>query len=308
MPMDISLFRKWRANHDRDAGDARTQSGATTVPAWLIRALWERGPFFACVRDEAGRTVYSSPQFQATFESAPREKSNEVQAKSQQLEQTSEGGGAARRIESLTGPDGKTRHVLMEEFGFLDPDGDRYTGVVGMDITEQKLHADEMTRLAMTDALTGLLNRRGFFFLAEHELRVARRRRTASAIIYVDVDHLKRVNDRYGHGEGDLLLQETAILLRSEFRDSDVIGRIGGDEFAVFASDVKDGAETLRELLWTLFRDFPKTGQQRAQLSLSVGVATWDPGEPVQLTRLMMDADRSLYEHRRRRRAVAAGA
>ncbi len=92
---------------------------------------------------------------------------------------------------------------------------------------------EELRQLATVDELTGLANRRGFFALGEHELLVAARTRSAIALLFVDVDGLKKVNDELGHAMGDQLLKEAADVIRETIRVSDLAGRIGGDEFCV---------------------------------------------------------------------------
>ena len=91
--------------------------------------------------------------------------------------------------------------------------------------------------LSLSDDLTGLYNRRGLFALGEHTMRSARRRARRLGIIYVDVDSLKTINDRFGHAQGDEALRMVADVIRASIRESDVVGRIGGDEFVILAED-----------------------------------------------------------------------
>ena len=93
----------------------------------------------------------------------------------------------------------------------------------------------EMEQLALTDELTGLRNRRGFLVLADQALRMARRTRARCALVFMDLDGLKRVNDTRGHAAGDTLIADAAKVLDHVFRESDVVARVGGDEFAVLA-------------------------------------------------------------------------
>lgn len=94
-----------------------------------------------------------------------------------------------------------------------------------------------MRQLSLTDELTGLSNRRGFFVLAEQEWKVACRAKRDCVLVSLDLDGLKLVNDAFGHAEGDALLFAAAGVLKKTFRDADVIARLGGDEFAVFTRD-----------------------------------------------------------------------
>ena len=94
--------------------------------------------------------------------------------------------------------------------------------------------------LSLSDGLTGLYNRRGLFALGEHTMRSARRRAKGLGVIYVDVDGLKDINDRFGHAQGDEALRAVADVIRASIRESDVVGRVGGDEFVVLAEDDPD--------------------------------------------------------------------
>src|SRR4029077_20951716 len=100
---------------------------------------------------------------------------------------------------------------------------------------KQSLLDRELRSLALTDDLTCLYNRRAFFALATQQLKVMRRRGLGLLLFFADVDHLKEINVTYGHREGDLALIRTANALEQTFRDSDIVARLSGDEFAVLA-------------------------------------------------------------------------
>jgi diguanylate cyclase (GGDEF)-like protein len=167
----------------------------------------------------------------------------------------------------------------------------------------------ELCALALTDDLTGLYNRRGFLAAAAQQLKLARRETLDSLLFFADVDNLKAINDRYGHCEGDLALARVADALESTLRDSDVLGRLGGDEFAALAtnSSSNDRETILRRLAKNLTR--VNSTDQRYQISLSVGVARFDPRHPASLGELVTQADRLMYEQKMSRlshRPVAA--
>jgi diguanylate cyclase (GGDEF)-like protein len=164
---------------------------------------------------------------------------------------------------------------------------------------KQALLDRELRHLALTDELTCLYNRRGFFAAAVQQLKLASRKEQSLLLLYCDVDNLKKINDSYGHQEGDLALIRTADALEQAFRDSDILARLGGDEFVVLASEASTQTQDvlLRRLEKTLKKS--NAGESRYQLSLSVGVARFDPKRAVSLGELMAQADEVMYEQKR---------
>jgi diguanylate cyclase (GGDEF)-like protein len=162
----------------------------------------------------------------------------------------------------------------------------------------------ELRRLALRDDLTGALNRRGFLLLAEQELAVARRTSNLITVLFVDVDGLKRVNDTYGHQAGDRALADVAALMRATFRASDVIGRIGGDEFCALLLDdgvqPADGPTTVARFQAAIDAH-NAGGTHPAPLSCTVGVVTRKATSDLSITDLLAEADDDLYDNRRRR-------
>ncbi|KGF79218.1 diguanylate cyclase [Massilia sp. JS1662] len=171
-----------------------------------------------------------------------------------------------------------------------------------------RAHADELARrddaedamraLALTDILTGLNNRRGFFVQAEHMFRLARRKRASCMVIYADIDGLKLVNDQLGHETGDQLIRDAAAVLRESLRDTDVLARLGGDEFVAFAlNDVHPRVilSRLRENLhaFNLMQD------RTYALSISAGVVRCDTGSDTPLLDYVQRADQEMYAHKR---------
>ncbi|NKN32718.1 diguanylate cyclase [Marichromatium bheemlicum] len=128
--------------------------------------------------------------------------------------------------------------VLSRGFIQRDPSG-RPLRVAGAntDLTERKRLEQRLRELANTDDLTGLTNRRHFFTKLQHALDRTRRHHTATAVLMLDLDHFKQINDSYGHGGGDAVLRAFAAVLRAELRSTDCAGRLGGEEFAVLVPD-----------------------------------------------------------------------
>jgi diguanylate cyclase (GGDEF)-like protein len=160
----------------------------------------------------------------------------------------------------------------------------------------------ELRSLATIDDLTGLYNRRAFHALSTQQLKVMRRNGQGLLLFFADVDHLKNINDTYGHREGDLALVRAADALEQTFRDSDILARLGGDEFAVLALEAscQDQDAILRRLDGHLQK--ASAEELRYNLSLSVGAARFDPKDSVSLGDLLAKADQAMYEQKNTRR------
>jgi len=168
------------------------------------------------------------------------------------------------------------------------------------DITEIVRLREKLRAMAFLDALTGVYNRRGFFTLAHQQLRIAERAQREMSLLVTDLDGLKGINDTLGHHEGDQALIEIAQVLKETFRESDVVARIGGDEFAVLA--IEASGASVEILTVRLQENLEARNAQRDhhyKLSLSVGVARYDPENPSSIEELMRSADARMYEHKR---------
>jgi diguanylate cyclase (GGDEF)-like protein len=173
-----------------------------------------------------------------------------------------------------------------------------------------RAHADELARrdvaedamrlLALTDTLTGLNNRRGFFTHAEHVFRVAQRRHARSAVIFADIDDLKLINDGLGHETGDKLIRDAALVFRESFRDADVVARLGGDEFVAFTLDDAQPQAILARLRDNL-RAFNLMQERPYQISISAGIVQCEPDDERNLFSYVQQADQHMYAHKRRR-------
>jgi two-component system, cell cycle response regulator len=166
-----------------------------------------------------------------------------------------------------------------------------------------------LLQMAFRDELTGLHNRRGFVALATRHLRCAGDTGQPMVLFFADVDGLKSINDRFGHGEGDQALLRAADCIRETFRKFDVTARLSGDEFVALIIEAPGrSAETICRRLRSKLADY--SGAERPyNLSMSVGVARFDPSQPVTLQELMSQADTALYRHKGKDRwASDAGA
>ena len=181
-----------------------------------------------------------------------------------------------------------------------------YDGVL-LDITKQKKAETELNdalnkleTLSLIDDLTGLYNRRGFFTIAVEHFKMADRQRAKMFLLFMDLDNLKSINDTYGHHQGDQALVGIADILRSTFRDSDVKGRMGGDEFAVFLIGAsREGMESAELRLKKNIQTFNESEKNPFRLSVSIGVSHYDPLHPCTIDELLVRADKIMYEEKR---------
>jgi diguanylate cyclase (GGDEF)-like protein/PAS domain S-box-containing protein len=165
-----------------------------------------------------------------------------------------------------------------------------------------KLTNKKLEEQSLSDELTGLYNRRGFFTFGLQQMKMAKRLKAASYLIFLDIDNLKEVNDAEGHPVGDLLLQGVAAILKGTLRESDTIGRIGGDEFAVLAMRSKgQGERSLMIRIEEGVAAFRVKGHARLRLSVSMGLIRIDPRKYQQLDDFLAHADFLMYQQKRRK-------
>jgi diguanylate cyclase (GGDEF)-like protein len=156
---------------------------------------------------------------------------------------------------------------------------------------------------ALTDDLTGLSNRRAFALFAQTVLGICGRQGVAATLIYADLDDFKLINDAHGHREGDRAIREAGALLASAFRASDLVARVGGDEFCVLLPGAVSAEVPITRLADLLERRNGAPGA-RYQLVFSVGRAVFDPKAPVTLSELVDGADAAMYQEKARKRAA----
>jgi diguanylate cyclase (GGDEF)-like protein len=192
---------------------------------------------------------------------------------------------------------GITRYFNVSGEPRLAPDGTflGYQGV-GRDITEIALARERISSLAYTDPLTGLANRTSFGPSLDQAVQRARRKSAKLALVFVDLDGFKEINDRYGHDAGDALLIELAGRLRANLRASDLVARLGGDEFVVVVEEVQESApiETVaKKLLSGAARPYPLAGGD-ATVTASIGISIF-PDDAADAQSLMKHADTAMY-------------
>lgn len=157
---------------------------------------------------------------------------------------------------------------------------------------------EDMT-LALVDELTGLSNRRAFLAFGQQQLHLAVREQRTPAVLFMDLDGMKRINDTYGHPQGDRALVEVGQILLRTFRASDMAARFGGDEFCVLLFEGAHAASAMARLEVELI-DWNTKGGGPFKLSLSMGAARFDWRVPAEMEELVAEADRAMYEHKSR--------
>jgi diguanylate cyclase (GGDEF)-like protein/PAS domain S-box-containing protein len=185
--------------------------------------------------------------------------------------------------------------------GFADVEGEGLVIAIVRDITVPKRDRDELRYLSEHDALTGLYNRRGLDRQLGQALAHARRHGVPSALLLMDLDGFKQVNDRFGHLRGDRMLRDVACALRRRMRAGDTIARLGGDEFAVVARFVTEaGAEALARDLLAVARSAAAREPLDAdiRMTMSVGLVPL-PGGGQDPLAVIAAADRAMYEAKR---------
>ncbi|MGD2079619.1 MAG: PAS domain S-box protein [Nitrospirota bacterium] len=215
-------------------------------------------------------------------------------------------GGGEERHYRIVRPDGTVRWISDKAYAIYDGDGKifRIAGTAE-DITERKLMEEELKALSLKDELTGLYNRRGFSALAKQQLKMANRLKRGIFILYADIDNLKQINDTFGHNEGDRVLIETSDILKNNFRDSDIIARISGDEFVIIpVGAAGDNIEVVTARLQECIDAHNENNLRGYKISLSAGLAYYDPENPVSVDELTLQADKAMYEQKRRKQRL----
>lgn len=173
-------------------------------------------------------------------------------------------------------------------------------------MAEQEIAA---VHLATMDELTMLSNRRGFEALAQQALNVCKRLDKHASLLFFDLNDFKPINDTYGHAEGDRALATFADVLRNALRESDVIGRIGGDEFVALLTDAQP-AETQKviERLQQALDENNAEAQRGYDIRFSVGHTDFDPQRHASIADLLEASDRRMYEHKQSQKSARVNA
>ncbi|MEH1876517.1 MULTISPECIES: sensor domain-containing diguanylate cyclase [unclassified Nostoc] len=170
------------------------------------------------------------------------------------------------------------------------------------EVRNRKQAEMEGRQLSLTDELTGLHNRRGFFLLAEQQLKTAYCMKVFCWVIFIDLDGLKLINDTLGHDMGDALIVDAAQLLKQSFPNSDIVARLGGDEFIVFISSYFQDADTIQACLQANIAKFNQQQNRSYELSMSIGIERYSPESNRSLEELIAKSDELMYADKRLKR------
>jgi len=175
------------------------------------------------------------------------------------------------------------------------------------EIEQRQRLEEKLSTLAIIDDLTGLYNRRGFYAAVEHQLKLIRRDGINRLLFYLDLDHFKSINDRFGHQEGDRALLRFTEMLRRTFRESDIVARLSGDEFAILAMEASRNTIELlaKRLAYNIQVDNRKSGALY-QLAYSLGVVQIEPTHIHSVESLLEEGDRNMYQDKKQRKQMYA--
>lgn len=201
--------------------------------------------------------------------------------------------------------DGTVIDISISSHALFDHNG-KFAGVEGLyrDVTQRKNLERELQRLATTDMLTGMANRRSFLEVAEAAFQRAREGHAPLTLLMLDLDHFKSINDRFGHLEGDRVLAEFAQATKHQLRASDTVGRLGGEEFGLLlpSTTPTEGADIATRILEAIRAlELTDSNGQPYRITTSMGLGTLSPGDR-SLHDLLDRADQALYlaKHRGR--------
>jgi diguanylate cyclase (GGDEF)-like protein/PAS domain S-box-containing protein len=171
--------------------------------------------------------------------------------------------------------------------------------VVSKNITTLKDMESSLYALSLSDELTGLYNRRGFLTLAEQQIKVARRMKKDVLLIFADMNELKLINDTYGHAQGDVALKDLAEAIKKTFRESDIIARIGGDEFAILINEYHNGTKDIwMKRLHDNLEKFNRKEKCPYLLTISTGAVACSHEKTCSVEQMLNDADMQMYKQK----------
>jgi diguanylate cyclase (GGDEF)-like protein/PAS domain S-box-containing protein len=294
-----------------DITDRKTLYDAVRTQNVYFAALFENAPDAIALLDERDRIIRMNGQFTTLFgftdEDAVGKIINdlivpeELREEAENLTAKVAAGHHVNTESQRRHKDGHRFWVSITATPFRVGDEPARVYAIYHDISAQKRAEEELRALLLVDELTGLNNRRAFIALSEQALKLATRNGHDVLMIFIDVDHLKHINDTWGHLAGDRALIDTARVLRESCREADIFARLGGDEFvALMTVDSDQTAEIITARIQARVDTHNRETERGYSLSLSIG-ATRSRAEGTVLADLLAKADTALYEQKRGR-------
>lgn len=275
------------------------------------RNLVERMPAitYTCEVGEVGEWLYVSPQIESMLGYTPDEwranselwlerihPADRERALQDEARATLDGGPLLSEYRMIA-RDGRVRWFRDEAVIATGADGDLVFEGLMLDITERKRAEEQLQHLADHDPLTGLLNRQRFDSELNRELARAARYGGGGAVLMLDLDNFKYVNDTLGHAVGDEVLRKVSALLVSRLRKTDIVARLGGDEFALLLPQVDEARarQVADDVLVGVTAEPLAIGGQVVRMTTSIGIALFN-GRDISGQELMLEADLAMYE------------
>lgn len=297
----------------QDITDQRRMQNQLRTSEERLRTLINASPDFICFKDGEGRWLIANRSGLQLYQLEGKDYQGKTDAELAELahplyrdgfhacqasdEAAWRKGETLRTEEHVSLPDGGKRVFDVYKVPLFGPDGSRQALVtLGRDISLRIAAEERLEYLAHHDALTGLPNRLLFHDRLEHALKLARREGHSVALMFLDLDNFKTLNDSQGHPMGDRALQEVARRLQNALREQDTIARLGGDEFVVILEGLQspdDAYAVAEKLIHTIGRPLHLQGLT-TYLTASIGISLY-PEDGASVTELMRMADSAMY-------------
>ncbi|MET0378110.1 MAG: EAL domain-containing protein, partial [Spongiibacteraceae bacterium] len=277
----------------------------------LFRSFMDNSSFMSWMKDKNGKYIFLNKHYEERFEISGQwlgktdfdlfPASNAELFRENDLKVLRS--GLPIVVEEITtGLNGAFHHLLSTKFPYVDVAGNQYVGGIAVDITDRKMAEEKIENLAFYDPLTGLPNRRLLQDRLAHVLNTSTRHRQLGALLFIDLDNFKTLNDTHGHDQGDQLLQLVAQRLLANMRKGDTLARLGGDEFVILLENLSQDplvaatqAETVGEkILDTLGQPYA-LGALSHRSTPSIGITLFgDIPEPIEEP--LRRADLAMYQ------------
>lgn len=283
-----------------------------------LRLVIDTVPAYIYAKNDKGQFILANKLFARIFDSTPDDvigKTNQdygaspeetARFNAEDLEILRSGQALYIKEEQGPRPDHQPGWFQTTKIPYQHPDWDKPAILgVSIDITEQRHQAELIKHMAQHDGLTGLPNRALFSDLLKQTLPLAKRQGSKVALLFIDLDGFKPINDRYGHNAGDTVLRCVADRLQATVRQADAAGRIGGDEFVIFLTnlEVAGAAARIAEKILSSIREPIKHEGHTLGLSASIGIAVY-PDHALDIHGLLQAADNAMYKAKRHKTGI----